>query len=248
MQSNDIAIQVSDVSMKYKLATEKIDSFKHFFIKKVRKEIAYEDFYALQNVDFSVRRGEVFGIIGMNGAGKSTLLKVIAGVIKPTSGALTKKGTLAPLIELGAGFNGDLTGVENIYLNGLLLGYSKKFIREKVDEIIEFSDLGKFIHTPLKNYSSGMKARLGFSIATIVKPDILIVDEVLSVGDIKFKEKSENKIQHMMSGGTTVLFVSHSLEQVQKICNRVLWLENGQVKQLGVAKDVIENYRTNYKK
>ncbi|MFY0544183.1 ABC transporter ATP-binding protein [Brevibacillus sp. H7] len=239
---SDIAIQASNVTMKYRLATEKVDSLKHFFIKKLRKEIQYEDFYALQDVSFSVRKGEVFGIIGMNGAGKSTLLKIIAGVLKPTSGTVVRRGSIAPLIELGAGFNGELTGAENIILNGMLLGYSKKFIKDKFDEIVEFSELGKFIHTPLKNYSSGMKARLGFSIATVVQPDILIVDEVLAVGDVKFKEKSERKIRSMMEGGTTVLFVSHSLGQVEQICDNVLWLERGCVKEIGAPKDVITQF------
>lgn len=240
---SEFAIEISNVTMKYRLATERVDSLKHFFIKKVRKEIRYEDFYALRDVGFSVRKGEVFGIIGMNGAGKSTLLKIIAGVIKPTSGSVTRSGTIAPLIELGAGFDGELTGVENIYMNGLLLGYSKKFIKERLEEIIEFSELGKFIYTPVKNYSSGMKARLGFSIATVVKPEILIVDEVLSVGDFKFKEKSENKIRSMMEGGTTVLFVSHSLGQVENLCDRVLWLERGCLKEIGASADVISNFK-----
>ncbi|ALS25939.1 ABC transporter ATP-binding protein [Paenibacillus sp. 32O-W] len=230
--------------MKYRLATEKVDSLKLFFIKKLRKEIRYEDFFALKNVSFSVRKGEVFGILGSNGAGKSTLLKIIAGVMKPTSGSVYKNGNIAPLIELGAGFNGELSGVENIYLNGLLLGYSKRLIQEMIDEIIDFSELGKFIHTPLKNYSSGMKARLGFSIATIVQPEILIVDEVLAVGDDKFREKSEKKILSMMEGGTTVLFVSHSLNQVRKLCDRVLWLDKGEVKRIGLPNDIITEYQS----
>jgi ABC-type polysaccharide/polyol phosphate transport system, ATPase component len=241
---SDVVIQVSDLTMKYRLATEKVDSLKLFFIKKLRKEIRYEDFYALKNVSFSVRKGEVFGILGSNGAGKSTLLKIIAGVMKPTSGSVYKNGNIAPLIELGAGFNGELSGVENIYLNGLLLGYSKRFIQEMIDEIIDFSELGKFIHTPLKNYSSGMKARLGFSIATIVQPEILIVDEVLAVGDDKFREKSEKKILSMMEGGTTVLFVSHSLNQVRKLCDRVLWLDKGEVKRIGLPNDIITEYQS----
>ncbi|GIQ66331.1 teichoic acid ABC transporter ATP-binding protein [Paenibacillus cisolokensis] len=191
-----------------------------------------------------MRKGEVFGILGSNGAGKSTLLKIIAGVMKPTSGSVYKNGNIAPLIELGAGFNGELSGVENIYLNGLLLGYSKRFIQEMIDEIIDFSELGKFIHTPLKNYSSGMKARLGFSIATIVQPEILIVDEVLAVGDDKFREKSEKKILSMMEGGTTVLFVSHSLNQVRKLCDRVLWLDKGEVKRIGLPNDIITEYQS----
>jgi ABC-type polysaccharide/polyol phosphate transport system ATPase subunit len=237
------AIEVNNVSMKYRLTTEKVDSIKQYLIKRVKKEIQYEDFYALNDVSFTVPKGEVFGIIGLNGAGKSTLLKVISGILKPTSGSVKVHGTIAPLIELGAGFNGDLTGIENIYLNGLILGYSKKMIRSKIDEIVEFSELGKFIHTPLKNYSSGMKARLGFSIATIVQPEVLIVDEVLSVGDIKFKEKSEKKIASMMSQGATVLFVSHSLGQVEKLCERVVWLESGKVRKIGQTKEIIEEYK-----
>ncbi|MFD0961823.1 ABC transporter ATP-binding protein [Paenibacillus chungangensis] len=239
----NIAVNVSNVSMKYRLATEKIDSFKYLLIKKLKNELKYEEFYALKDVSFTVNRGEVFGIIGLNGAGKSTLLKIIAGVIKPTIGRVEKHGSIAPLLELGAGFNGELTGIENIYLNGLLFGYTKKFIAHKIDEIIEYSELGKFIHTPLKNYSSGMKARLGFSIATIVQPDILIVDEVLAVGDIKFKAKSEEKIRQMMSGGTTVLFVSHSLGQVENICDRALWLEHGEVKSIGNPGELIADYK-----
>lgn len=240
---NKTAIEVSNVTMRYRLPTEKVDSFKHFFVKKIKNQITYEDFYALNNVSFSVKKGEVLGIIGRNGAGKSTLLKIIAGVIKPTAGSFTRSGSIAPLLELGAGFNGELTGIENIKLNGLLLGYSKKFINEKLDEIVEFSDLGKFINTPLKNYSSGMKARLGFSIATLVKPEILIVDEVLAVGDIKFKEKSEQKIRSMMEDGTTVLFVSHSLGQVESLCDRVLWLDHGHVMEVGESSEVIQHYR-----
>ncbi|MCE5169378.1 ABC transporter ATP-binding protein [Paenibacillus profundus] len=240
---NETVIEVSNITMRYRLATERVDSLKHFFVKKIKREIRYENFFALRDVSFSVNKGEVFGIIGNNGAGKSTLLKIIAGVLKPTTGAITRKGSIAPLIELGAGFNGELTGIENIKLNGLLLGYSKKFINEKLDEIVEFSDLGKFIHTPLKNYSSGMKAKLGFSIATVVQPEILIVDEVLAVGDINFKEKSEKKIRSMMEGGTTVLFVSHSLGQVESLCDRVLWMEHGQVMRIGASEKVIKEYQ-----
>lgn len=236
-------IEVSNLTMKYKIATEKVDSMKHFFIKKIKKEIKYETFYALSNVSFSVQKGEVLGIVGLNGAGKSTLLKIIAGVLKPTSGTVIRKGSIAPLIELGAGFKEDLSGWENIFLNGMLLGYSKKFIRSKINEIIEFSELEKFIYTPLKNYSSGMKARLGFSIATVVKPDVLIVDEVLSVGDVRFKEKSEGRIRSMMDNGTTVLFVSQSLNQIEKICTKVLWLEKGRVKDIGSSKDIITNFK-----
>ncbi|MBB3130938.1 ABC-type polysaccharide/polyol phosphate transport system ATPase subunit [Paenibacillus rhizosphaerae] len=243
MEKTEIVLEVNKVSMMYRLPSEKITSVKHFLIKKIKKEIKYEDFFALREVSFSVEKGEVFGIIGSNGAGKSTLLKVISGILKPTQGEVKRKGNIAPLIELGAGFNGDLSGKENIYLNGLILGYSRKFIDQHVDEIIQFSELEKFIHTPLKNYSSGMKARLGFAIATIVKPDILIVDEVLSVGDIKFREKSEAKIMSMIKDGTTVLFVSHSMSQIEKICDRVLWLDKGRVLEINETKKVVSKYK-----
>lgn len=243
MTNTNISLEVNNVSMKYRLATEKINSMKHYLIKKLKKEIQYEDFYALNNVSFSVEKGEVLGIIGRNGAGKSTLLKIVSGILKPTQGEVIRRGTIAPMIELGAGFNGELTGLENIYMNGLVLGYSRKFIDQHVEEIIEFSEIGKFIHTPLKNYSSGMKARLGFSISTVVKPDVLILDEVLSVGDFKFKEKSENKILSIIKGGTTVLFVSHSLPQVEKLCDRVIWLENGGIKSIGKTQEVCSSYK-----
>ncbi|WP_315793761.1 ABC transporter ATP-binding protein [Paenibacillus sp. BIC5C1] len=244
MKNSTTVLEVSNVTMKYRLATEKIDSMKHYFVKKIKGKLKYEDFLALNNVNFSVNKGEVFGIIGRNGAGKSTLLKVISGILKPTSGEVHRKGTIAPLIELGAGFNGDLSGIENVYLNGMLMGYSKKFLHEHIKEILEFSEIeSKFLHTPLKNYSSGMKARLGFSIATAVKPEILILDEVLSVGDFKFKEKSENKIKSMMKEGTTVLFVSHSIKQIENLCNRVIWLDNGTIRQVGNANDICKLYK-----
>lgn len=239
----EVAVQADHITMHYRLASEKVHSIKHYLIKRIKKELSFEIFYALHDVSFEIYRGEVFGIIGLNGAGKSTLLKIISGIIKPTSGKVTRTGTLAPLIELSAGFNGELTGIENIYLNGLLLGYSKKFITSKIDEIIEFSELSKFINTPIKNYSSGMKARLGFSIATVVQPDILIVDEVLSVGDFKFKEKSENKIKSMIESGTTVLFVSHSLNQIESLCDRVLWLEKGKVREIGSSHEICAKYK-----
>lgn len=245
--SNEV-IRVTDITMKYRLASEKIDSLKYFFIKKMKRKLHYEEFYALSHVSFTVNKGEVFGIIGRNGAGKSTLLKIIAGVLKPTTGTVIRKGSLAPLIELGAGFNSELTGRENIYLNGMLLGYSKKFINEKIEEIIEFSELGEFIHSPIKTYSSGMKARLGFSIATIVQPDILIVDEILAVGDTEFRKKSERKIMSMIEAGTTVLLVSHSLEQMARLSNRVMWLEKGEIRELGDTHTVIGKYKSSLKK
>jgi ABC-type polysaccharide/polyol phosphate transport system ATPase subunit len=247
LMSNEV-IRVTDITMKYRLASEKVDSLKYFFIKKMKRELHYEDFYALDHVSFTVNKGEVFGIIGRNGAGKSTLLKIIAGVLKPTTGTVVRNGSLAPLIELGAGFNSELTGKENIFLNGMLLGFSKKFITEKIEEIIEFSELGKFIHSPIKTYSSGMKARLGFSIATIVQPDILIVDEILSVGDTEFRKKSEQKIMSMIQAGTTVLFVSHSLEQMARLSNRLMWLEQGKVREIGSVEEVIGKYKASLKK
>ncbi|MEC0258391.1 ABC transporter ATP-binding protein [Paenibacillus lautus] len=239
----EIAIKVENISMQYRLMSGKINSLKHFFINSIKKNITYEEFSALQDVSFHIDKGEVFGIVGLNGAGKSTLLKIVAGILKPTSGNVERYGSLVPLIELGGGFNAELTGIENIYLNGMLLGYSKKFIKEKIDEIVEFSELENFIHTPIKNYSSGMKARLGFSIATLVKPEILIVDEVLSVGDHKFKEKSEAKMKSLMGAGTTVLFVSHSLNQMRTMCDRILWLEKGSVKEIGPAQEVCDRYK-----
>ncbi|WP_033168336.1 ABC transporter ATP-binding protein [Clostridium sp. KNHs205] len=223
------AVEVNHVSMKYNMSTQKVDSLKEYFIKLVKKELKYKEFWALRDIDLSIEKGDRLGILGLNGAGKSTLLKIIAGVQKPTEGNVNVKGKIAPLLELGAGFEGEYTGIENIYLYGSVLGYHRDFINEKFNEIVEFSELGEFIKVPLKNYSSGMKSRLGFSIATIVEPDVLILDEVLSVGDAKFKKKCEAKIQSMFDKGVTVLFVSHSLAQVKKICNKAILLEKGQL-------------------
>ena len=235
-------INVNNISMKFYLGSEKVGSLKEYFIRRIKRNLSFDEFWALQNVAFSIEEGEVFGIVGLNGAGKSTLLKVIAGVLKPTAGSVTLRGRISPLIELGAGFDFDLTARENIYLNGAVLGYQKKFLQDCFDEMVEFSELEQFIDVPLKNFSSGMIARLAFAIATIVQPEILIVDEILSVGDIKFKQKSEEKMKKMMQGGATVIFVSHSIEKVKEICNRVLWLENGIVKMIGHADEVCETY------
>ena len=223
------AIIVDNVSMKFNLSKEKVDSLKDYIIKSIKKEIKYNEFWALQNVSFTVEKGDRVGILGLNGAGKSTLLKVIAGVFKPTEGTVTKHGKMVPLLELGAGFDPQYTGKENIYLYGAMLGYTKEFIDEKYDEIVKFSELKDFIDVPIKNYSSGMKSRLGFSIATVVSPKILILDEVLSVGDAKFRKKSEKKVLSMFDSGVTVLFVSHSLAQVKRICNKAMILEKGQL-------------------
>ncbi len=236
-------LKVEKVSMKFNLSKEKVDSLKEYVIKFIKKEIMYNEFWALKDVSFSLKKGERLGILGLNGAGKSTLLKTIAGVYKPTEGSVTRKGRIAPLLELGAGFDMQYTGAENIYLYGAVLGYSKEFIKEKYDEIVEFSELKEFIDVPLKNYSSGMKARLGFSIATVVNPDILILDEVLSVGDRKFRRKSEKKIMDMFAKGVTVLFVSHSVDQVERLCDKGLILEKGKAIAFGDIKEIAEKYR-----
>lgn len=236
------AIEVSHVSMRFNLSSQKVDNLKEYFIKLIRKELKYKEFWALRDVSLNIEKGDRVGVLGLNGAGKSTLLKIIAGVLKPTQGKVTVRGKIAPLLELGAGFEKEYTGAENIYLYGAVLGYPRDFITAKYEEIIEFSELGKFIDVPLKNYSSGMKSRLGFAIATIVEPEVLILDEVLAVGDAKFKKKCEAKIQSMFDKGVTVLFVSHSLAQVQKICNKAILLEKGKIIAQGDIADVSKIY------
>ena len=238
-------IKIENVSMKFNLEIEKDFSMKQAFVNlftKKKKKKKNDDFWALKNVSFTVDKGEVVGLIGSNGAGKSTLLKVVSGVMKPTSGKVTVQGVISPMIELGAGFDGNLTARENIYLNGAILGYSKKFLDEKFDEIVEFSELKDFLDVPVKNFSSGMTAKLAFSIATIVNPEILIVDEILSVGDLKFQEKSKHKMMEMIKGGTTVLYVSHSLESIKELCTKVVWLEHGKVVKIGDTKKVCDAY------
>lgn len=235
-------IEVSDVTMRFRMNSDKILSLKEFVTTALRGKLEYQDFTALENVSFAVNKGETLGLVGRNGAGKSTMLKVISGILKPTEGRVACCGNVVPMLELGSGFDFDLTGRENIFLNGAILGYSEAFLKEKYEEIVAFSELGDFIHTPIRNYSSGMLARLAFSIATVVKPDILIVDEILSVGDANFQEKSRARMMELMGGGTTVLFVSHSLEQVREMCSRVVWLEHGRVRMLGPAKEVCDAY------
>jgi len=237
-----VAVEVKHVSMRFNLSSQKVDNLKEYFIKLLRKELKYNEFWALKNVSLKVNKGDRLGILGLNGAGKSTLLKIIAGVLKPTEGSVSVKGKIAPLLELGAGFEKEYTGAENIYLYGAVLGYPREFIAEKYNEIIEFSELGKFINVPLKNYSSGMKSRLGFAIATVVEPEVLILDEVLAVGDAKFKKKCEAKIQSMFDKGVTVLFVSHSLPQVQKISNKAILLEHGKIIANGGIEEVSAIY------
>ncbi len=237
-----VALKVDDVSMKFNLSKEKVDNFKDYIIKMIKREIRYNEFWALQNVSFEINQGDRVGILGLNGAGKSTLLKVIAGVFKPTSGTVTRNGKIAPLLELGAGFESQYTGAENIYLYGAVLGYTKEFIDQKYDEIVKFSELQKFINVPVKNYSSGMRSRLGFAIATAVEPEILILDEVLSVGDAKFKKKSEKKVMNMFDSGVTVLFVSHSLAQVKRLCNKAMILDKGKLIAYGDIDEIAAQY------
>lgn len=235
-------IRANDISMRYLMTYDRIQSIKEYVVQLLRRKIKYEEFWALKNVSFEVERGEVVGIIGHNGAGKSTLLKVISGILKPTGGELEVHGNVVPMLELGSGFDHDLTGRENIFLNGSILGYSEKYLKEKYEQIVEFSELGKFIDVPIRNYSSGMLMRLAFSIATVVQPEILIVDEILAVGDAAFQEKSKARMLELMSGGTTVLFVSHSLEQIREMCDRVIWLEHGQIKAIGATKEICDAY------
>ena len=239
-----IALEVKDVGMKFRLSTEKVDSLKDYLIGRLKKQIQFQEFWALKDISFQLEKGDRLGILGLNGAGKSTLLKVIAGVLKPTEGTVHTRGKIAPLLELGAGFDKQYTGTETIYLYGAVLGYSKKFVQERFDEIVDFSGLRSFIDIPVKNYSSGMRSRLGFAIATQVDPDILILDEVLAVGDKDFHEKSEQKILEMMDRGATVLFVSHSMEQVERICNKAILLENGRIVASGSVSEVQRVYQT----
>lgn len=235
-------IQVNDVTMRFHMNNDKILSLKEFVTRKIRGTIEYTDLTALDKVSFEVNKGETLGLIGHNGAGKSTILKIISGILKPTEGYVNTEGNVVPMLELGAGFDFDLTGRENIYLNGAILGYSKEFLNNKVQGIIEFSELGQFIDSPIRNYSSGMLARLAFSISSVVEPEILIVDEILSVGDSDFQEKSRARMLELMGGGTTVLFVSHNLEQIRSMCKRVVWLEHGHIQMAGNAAEVCDAY------
>lgn len=235
-------IEVNHVSLCYRMPAERVSGMKEFLVRALQGKLQYKEFWALQDVNFSIEKGEVLGLVGANGAGKSTMLKVISGILKPTKGAVTVHGNIVPMLELGSGFDMELTGRENVFLNGAILGYSEDFLKEKYQEIVDFSELGEFIEMPLRNYSSGMITRLAFSIATVVKPDILIVDEILSVGDAAFQKKSKNRMMELMSGGTTVLFVSHSLPQIRQMCSRVVWLDHGGVKMFGKTQTVCDVY------
>ena len=235
-------IEVSDVTMRFRMNADRILSLKEFATTALRGKLHYEEFTALNNISFNLEKGETLGLIGRNGAGKSTLLKVISGILKPTEGSVACYGNVVPMLELGSGFDMELTGQENIFLNGAILGYSEEFLKSKYDEIAEFSELGKFLSMPIRNYSSGMLARLAFSVATAVNPEILIVDEILSVGDMAFQEKSRERMMEMMGGGTTVLFVSHNMAQIREMCSRVVWLDHGTVRMLGPTQEVCDAY------
>ena len=242
MDSSQIVIDVSHAAVRFNMARQKVDNLKEYVIRMVKKELMFQEFFALQDVDFQVRAGESWGIVGANGSGKSTLLKLICGILRPYRGSVCVSGTIAPLIELGAGFDGELTAKENIYLNGALLGHSESFMNAHFEEIIDFAELWDFLDMPVKNYSSGMAARLGFSVATMVQPDILICDEVLSVGDYRFQEKCEARMEQMLAGGTTLLYVSHAAKSVKKLCRHALWLEKGTAVMCGSADAVCDVY------
>ena len=239
-------VKVDNVGIRFNLAKERVDSLKEYFLKFSKGTLHFEEFWALDGVSLEIEKGDFYGLVGINGSGKSTLLKAVAGVFKPTRGSITVNGTIAPLIELGAGFDMDLTARENIFLNGAVLGFSKDHMLEKFDDIVDFSELHDFLDVPLKNYSSGMVARIAFAIATATKPDILIADEILAVGDYAFQEKCEKRMQELLDAGTTVIFVSHSIEQVKRMCNKATWIEKGKVIMTGDAETVCDAYSSKY--
>lgn len=248
MDDKKIIIDVDHVTIRFNLASEKIDNLKEYFIKLVTKKLMFQEFLAVKDVSFQVRQGEAWGLIGTNGSGKSTLLKAISGILKPYKGSITVDGFIAPLIELGAGFDQEMTARENIFLNGCVLGHTEQFMKEHFDEIVDFAELHDFLDSPLKNFSSGMRARLGFSIATMVKPQILIVDEILSVGDYKFRQKCAKRMEEMLSGGTTLLYVSHSIDEVRRLCDHALWIDKGVQRMQGDVNTVCDAYMAEMKK
>lgn len=242
MANNRIMVDVDHVTIRFNLSSQKVDNLKEYLVKMIKHELMFQEFLAVNDVSFQVRAGEAWGLIGANGSGKSTMLKAISGIMKPYKGSIYVAGSVAPLIELGAGFDQECTARENIYLNGCVLGHSEKFMQEHFDEIVDFAEIGQFLDSPLKNFSSGMKARLGFSVATMVKPDILIVDEILSVGDYKFKQKCMKRMEQLLGGGTTLLFVSHNIEEVQRLCDHAIWLDKGVTRMQGLAEKVCRAY------
>ncbi len=248
MEDNKVIIDVDHVTIRFNLATQKIDNLKEYFIKLVKKQLMFQEFLALKDVSFQVHKGEAWALIGTNGSGKSTMLKAISGIIKPYKGSITVTGTVAPLIELGAGFDDNMTARENIFLNGCILGHSEKFMKEHFDEIVEFAEIHQFLDSPIKNYSSGMRARLGFAVATMVQPDILIVDEVLAVGDYKFRQKCMQRMNEMLESGATLLFVSHSIDEVRRLCDHAVWIDKGVVRMAGEVNPVCDAYMAEQKK
>ena len=248
MLEKRVMIDVDHVTVRFNMASQKVDNLKEYVIRLIKKELMFKEFLAVKDVSFQVREGEAWALIGANGSGKSTLLKNISGIMRPYKGKITRCGSVAPLIELGAGFDPECTARENIYLNGCLLGHSKKYMEEHFDEIVDFAEIHNFLDTPIKNYSSGMKARLGFSVATMVKPEILIVDEVLAVGDYKFQQKCMKRMRELLDGGTTLLFVSHNIEQVRKLCDHAVWLDHGEMRMIGEVKPVCDAYMAEMKK
>ncbi len=243
--SEEYIVDVDNLTIRFNLATEKVDNLKEYVIKLIKKELMFQEFLALQDVNLKVRRGESWGLIGVNGSGKSTLLKAVCGILKPYRGSIRTVGTIAPLIELGAGFDMNMTARENIFLNGTVLGHSRKFMQQNFDQIVDFAELRDFLDVPIKNFSSGMQARLGFAIATMVQPDILVVDEILSVGDFQFQQKCYARMQEMLDGGTTLLYVSHDVESVRRLCSHAIWLDHGHVQMSGPAEEVTEKYINN---
>lgn len=236
-------IKVKNVTMRFRMSDEPINSLKEIFTTAVKGKLRFNEFLALDDVSFNLEKGKTLGLIGKNGAGKSTTLKLISGILKPTNGTIITRGNIVPMLELGAGFDLELTGKENIYLNGAILGYSKEYLESKYNEIVEFAEIQDFIDMPIRNYSSGMMARLAFSIASVVQPEILIVDEILAVGDAAFQEKSFNRMKELMTGGATVLFVSHDLEKIEEMCDKVIWLERGRVIMYGDTDEVCQEYK-----
>lgn len=242
MTKKGVMVDVDHVSVRFNLANMKVDNLKEYCIRMMKKELMFQEFMAVKDVSFQVGRGEAWALVGNNGCGKSTLLKTISGIIRPYRGKVTVNGSIAPLIELGAGFDGNLTARENIFLNGCILGHTDKYMQDRFEEIVEFADLWDFLDSPIKNYSSGMKARLGFAVATSVQPDLLIVDEVLAVGDMKFRRKCQERIEEMREAGTTLLYVSHNMPEVQRLCDHAVWLEKGVAQMIGEADEVCAAY------
>ena len=242
MSNNKVMVDVDHVTIRFNLANQKVDNLKEYFIKLLKKELVFQEFLAVKDVSFQVREGESWGLIGTNGSGKSTMLKAISGIIKPHTGSVTLHGNVAPLIELGAGFDPECTARENIFLSGCVMGHSRKFMEEHFDEIVDFAEIHKFLDSPVKNFSSGMKARLGFSVATMIKPEILIVDEVLAVGDYKFRQKCMKRMEELLSGGTTLLYVSHNIDEVKRLCNHAIWLDHGVTRMAGEVNEVCDAY------